>query len=154
VNPRRAVLVCVLVATLPALGCPGCIIIGSPSDSLADSSKSIGGAFDGISTSSGSTVVSLTPNRQGFQRDLRAFTAQFAATPGGSRDQFLRGVARIAEDHGVSDWESDAATPRAIGEGLRDAKLSQRQMDAFVDGIGRERPEAQIALDGYQHPGS
>lgn len=153
-NPRRAVLVCALVTTLPALGCPGCIIIGSPSGSLADSSKSIGGAFDGISTSSGSTVLSLTPNRQGFQRDLREFTAQFAATPGGSREQFLRGVARIAEDHGVSDWESDAATPRAIGEGLRDAKLSQREMDAFVDGIGRERPEAQIALDGYQHPGS
>jgi hypothetical protein len=153
-NSRRAVLVCALVVTLPALGCPGCLIIGSPSDSLGDSSKSIGGSFDGISTSSGSTVVGLTPNRQGFQRDLREFTAQFAATAGGSREDFLRGVARIAEDHGVSDWERDAVTPRAIGEGLRDAKLSQREMDALVDGIGRERPEAQIALDGYQHPGS
>ncbi|HXZ85979.1 MAG TPA: hypothetical protein VEI82_10870, partial [Myxococcota bacterium] len=108
-NPHRALLVCALAAA-PVLGC-GAIsaTITSPSDSLVGSSKAIGGSFDALSTSSGSggQQASPTPNQQGFERDLRMFTAQFAVTPGGSREDFLRGVARIAEDHGVSDWESD-----------------------------------------------
>jgi hypothetical protein len=141
-NPT-AVFVCVLVVTLPALGCPGCLIIGSPSGSFADSSKSIGGSFDGISTSSGSTVVSLTPNRQGFERDLREFTARFAATAGGLRQDFLRGVTRIAEDHGISDWESDAVTPRASARACA--------TPAFAAGDGRvrrrHRPRAPRSAD-------
>jgi hypothetical protein len=156
-NPRRAWLVAALVATLPAFGCKVIsAIIEIPSDLVAGSSKSIGGSFDAISTSSGSggQPASPTPNQAGFQRDLREYTARFATTPGGSREDFLRGVTRIAEDHGVSHWEADPLTPRAIGEGLRDARLSESEMNALIDGIGRDRAEAQLALDGYRHPGS
>ncbi|HXX47773.1 MAG TPA: putative lipoprotein [Myxococcota bacterium] len=146
-----------VAASLALAGC-GSIsgTLESPSDAIAGSSKSIGGSFNAISTSSGSggKSASAAPNMQSFERDLRVFTAGFAVTPGGSREDFLRGVARIAEDHGVSDWEAEPTTPRAIGEGLRDAGLSAAQMDAFVDGIGRGRPEAQLALEGYRHPGS
>ena len=153
----RSLLVCALIAALPLVGCESLsATIQSPSDSIAGSSKSIGGSFNAISTSSGSggKSASAAPNMQSFERDLRVYTAGFAVRPGGSREDFLRGVARIAEDHGVSDWESEPTTPRAIGEGLRDAGLSAGQKDAFVDGIGRERPEAQLALEGYRHPGS
>jgi len=153
-HPLRAAVLLVLLSSV------GCTILSAlvevPSDLAVTSSQSIGGSFDAISTSSGSSGHGGhdTSNDQAYQRDLRAFTAAFATTPGGSREDFLRGVTRIAEDHGISDWESDAATPRAIGAGLRDAKLSAKQMDALVDGIGRDRPEARLALDGYQQPGS
>jgi len=154
-NSARALLAATLIAALPLFGCQVIsAIITSPSDSSAGSSRSIAGSFDAISTSSGSgSEPQPKPNTTSYVRDLREYTSVFAKTPG-SREDFLRGVARIAEDHGFSDWESQAATPRAIGEGLRDAGLTAAQMDEFVETVGRDKPAAQLALDGYRHPGS
>jgi hypothetical protein len=153
-NARRALLVGALIATLPTFGCKVIsAIIEIPSDISAGSSRSIAGSFDAISTSSGSGGKDEpTPNKTSYQRDLRQYAAVFVKSPG-TREDFLRGVARIAEDHGVTHWEADPMTPRAIGEGLCDAKLSEAEMDAFVDSIGRDKPAAQLALEGYRHPG-
>lgn len=152
-NPRRALLVAALVATLPLFGCKVIsAIIEIPSDISAGSSRSIAGSFDAISTSSGSGGAEPTPNKTSYQRDLRQYAAVFVKGSG-TREDFLRGVARIAEDHGVTHWEAEAVTPRAIGEGLRDAELSEAEMNAFVDSIGRDKPAAQLALQGYRHPG-
>src|SRR5258705_12317863 len=119
--PSRALLGVALLATAPALGCKIIsAIIELPSDISAGSSRSIAGSFDAISASSGSgggDKTSPTPNKQSYARDLREFTATFAKTSG-SREDFLRGVSRIAEDHGISHWESDPLTPRSYGEGL------------------------------------
>jgi hypothetical protein len=151
---KRIVLAAVLAASLPFLGCK---IIGSiielPSDLLAGSSRSIAGSFDALSTSSQSGGGTPTPNQTSYARDLRQYAASFVHSDG-SRDEFLRGVSRIAEDHGISHWEAEPLTPRAIGAGMRDANLSEAEMNAFVDEVGRDRPEAQLALDGYRHPGS
>jgi hypothetical protein len=153
-NPRRALLVAALIAMLPTAGCKViAAIIEIPSDSSAGSSRSIVGSFDAISTSSGSGGGTVpTPNQASYQRDVRQYAAVFVKGTG-TTDEFLRGVARIAEDHGITHWESDAMTPRAIGAGLRDANLSEAQMDAFVDSVGRDKPAAQLALEGYRHPG-
>ena len=154
-SPRRALLVAALVAVLPLAGCKVIsAIIEIPSDISAGSSKSIAGSFDAISTSSGSGTEQPTPNKTSYRRDLRQYAALFAKTDGGTREDFLRGVGRIAEDHGVTHWEAEPVTPRAIGEGLRDAKLSEAEMDAFVDEVGRDKPSAELALEGYRHPGS
>ena len=152
-NSPRVLLAATLVAALPLFGCQVIsAIITSPSDSSAGSSRSISGSFNAISTSSGSGEAEPKPATTSYVRDLREYTAVFAKNPG-SREDFLRGVSQIAQDHGFSDWESQAATPRAIGEGLRDAGLTAAQMDEFVDSVGRDKPAAQIALEGYRHPG-
>src|SRR5262245_23838279 len=149
---RRALLTS-LLALAPVLGCSSLSEIStSPSDSIAASSRSISGSFDAISASSGSGRGSaMTPNRTSYGRDLRAYTAVF--TTAGSREDFLRGVARIAEDHGISHWEADPTTPFAIGQGLRDARWSEPQMAEFLDQVGRDKPAAQLALEGYRQAG-
>ena len=152
-NPRHALLAAALVAALSTSGCKVIsAVIEIPSDSSAGSSRSIAGSFDAISTSSGSGGSPQTPNKTSYRRDLRQYAALFAKTPG-TRDEFLRGVARIAEDHGITHWEAEPLTPHAIGEGLRDANLSEAQMDAFVEAVGRDKPSAQLALEGYRRPG-
>lgn len=155
--PRsRALLAVALLATAPALGCKIIsAIIELPSDLSAGSSRSIAGSFDSISKSSGSggdKGAAETPNKLSYNRDLREFTAAFAATSG-SREDFLRGVSRIAEDHGISHWEADPLTPRSIGQGLRDAGWSEAQMAAFLDQVGRDNPAGQLALEGYRQAG-
>ena len=154
-NPSRALLATVLLAAAPAMGCKIIsAIIELPSDLSAGSSRSIAGSFDAISGSSGSGGGgnNTTPNKQSYNRDLREFTAAFAGTSG-SREDFLRGISRIAEDHGLSHWEADPLTPRAIGEGLRDAGWNEAQMAEFLDQVGRDKPAAQLALEGYRQAG-
>jgi hypothetical protein len=151
----RALLTTALLGIVPLLGCKAISAsITSPSDSIAGSSRSISGSFDAISQSSGSGggTQQTTPNKLSYNRDLREFTAAFAHTSG-SREDFLRGVARIAEDHGISHWEGERLTPLAIGEGLRDAKFSEAQMAEFLDQVGRDKPAARLALEGYQQAG-
>ena len=151
----RALLAAALLATAPTVGCKIIsAIIELPSDISAGSSRSIAGSFDAISASSGSGghQTDPTPNKQSYNRDLREFTAAFARTSG-SREDFLRGVSRIAEDHGISHWEADRLTPLAIGEGLRDAGWSEAQMAEFLDQVGRDKPAAQLALEGYRQAG-
>jgi hypothetical protein len=152
-TPQRVLLAAILAAALPLAGCKIIAsIIELPSDIVAGSSRSIAGAFDALSTSSQSGGTTPTPNQTSYARDLRQYAASFVRSDG-SRDEFLRGISQIAEDHGITHWEAEPLTPRAIGEGLRDAKLSEDEMNAFVDQVGRDRPEAQLALDGYRHPG-
>jgi hypothetical protein len=154
-NRSRTLLATVLLAAAPAMGCKVIsAIITSPSDSSAGSSRSISGSFDAISTSSGSGggTKETTPNKTSYNRDLREFTAAFAKTSG-SREDFLRGVARIAEDHGISHWEAEPLTPLAIGAGLHDADFSEAQMAEFLDQVGRDKPAAQLALEGYRQAG-
>lgn len=150
----RALVALALLATAPTLGCKLIsAIVTSPSDSIASSSRSISGSFDAISASSGSpSKTEPTPNKQSYNRDVREFTVLFASSPG-SREDFLRGLAHIAEDHGMTHWEADPSTPLAIGQGLRDAKWSEAQMAEFLDQVGREKPAAQLALEGYRQAG-
>ena len=154
-NASRALLATLLLAAFPALGCKIIsTILEIPSDISAGSSRSIAGSFDAISASSGGGGgdKTTTPNKQSYNRDLREFTAAFSRTSG-TREDFLRGVSRIAEDHGLSHWEADPLTPRAIGEGLRDAGWSEAQMAGFLDQVGRDKPAARLALEGYRQAG-
>jgi len=146
----RALLAGALIAATPALGCKILsALLELPSDLSAGSSRSIAGSLDSLSKSSGSSGEGHdTPNKASYDRDLREFTAAFARTSG-SREDFLRGISRIAEDHGISHWEADPVTPLAIGEGLRDAGWSEPEMAELVDQSGGA-PAAKIVLEGYR----
>jgi len=153
-NSSRVLFAAALLSAVAALGCKSISdSLMSPSDSIAGSSRSIAGSFQAISESSGSGgKKTLTENKESYVRDVREFTAAFTRTPGSSED-FLRGVSRIAEDHGISDWEADASTPFAIGEGLRAARWTEAQMSEFLDEVGRDKPAAELALEGYRNAG-
>ena len=153
-NSFRVLIAALSFTATVGLGCKSISdSLTSPSDSIAGSSRSIAGSFDAISESSGSGgTKTLTLNKESYVRDVREFTTAFTRTQGSS-DDFLRGITRIAEDHGISDWEADASTPFAIGAGLRGARWSEAQMSEFLEQVGRDRPAAQLALDGYHSAG-
>ena len=120
---RRSQLLLPGLVLAAALG-SGCKILSAsielPSDLSAGASRSIAGSLDSMSKSSGSSEGGTTPNKASYARDLREFAA-FASATSASREDFLRGITRIAADHGISHWEADPATSLAIAEGLRDA---------------------------------
>ncbi len=145
---RYCLRVSILLTALPFLACQ--VIeasITSPSDWVSGTGDSISGSFRGLSVSSGSG--GKDESNTAYRRDLRAFAAQFAKA-GGSSDEFLRGIGRVAESHGVTHWEGDADTLAAIGEGLRDAGVSAADMEALRTRSAQSDPQVVArVLEGY-----
>ena len=140
---RRGMTALACTALLALSGCQVIYAsITSPSDWVSGTGKSISGSFEGLSRSSGSGGDS--GSNQAYRRDLRAYSAEFAGA-GGSSDEFLRGVGRVAESHGVTHWESNPATMLSIGAGLRDAGVSEADLGAVLAQAGDADP-AVLAL--------
>jgi hypothetical protein len=151
-TPRRSVLV---LTCLALVALPGCQIlwtsITSPSDWVAGSSESISGSVRSISRSSGSGGGSST---LAYRRDVRAWAAE-SAQSGGTQDEFLRGIGRIAETHGLTHWEADPATLLAIGEGLREAGWSDERMEQLRGELSDvQARNVELVFEGYRGAGS
>jgi hypothetical protein len=148
---RRALLAAILVATFAGYGCQLLVAsVTSPSDWISGTGRSIGAIFEGLSASSGSGP---SAQRSSYQRDLRQYSAAFVRSGGTDRD-FLRGVTRIAENHGIANWEAEPATPFAIGQGMRAAEVSEQEMRAFCREFGANETAAKLAFEGWQSAGS
>lgn len=147
--PIRRTLALALVASLPLAGCKAISAsITSPSDSISGSFEAIGGSLKAISTSSSGAGDGSAPD-EAYRRDLRAYAAAFVET-GGTQQEFLRGITRVAELHGVTDWEAQPDTLRAIGEGLRDAGVSEDQLRHTLEGV--EPGMAARVTEGWRSP--
>lgn len=105
-------------------------------DSTSDSSDSASRSSRSSSRSSGSDGESEDlPTRAEWQRDLRAFGVAFVAREDGVADDFLRGIGRVSRAHGVTHWEAAPAILVAVGEGLREAQVSERRVRARLAGL-------------------
>ena len=140
----------ILAAVLPLLSCQ---VIGasltSPSEWISGTGTSISGSFRGLSNSSGSGGGGADTSNQAYRRDVRAYAAQFSAE--GSSDDFLRGIAQVAEEHGVSHWQANPDTLLAIGEGLRDAGVSPAELDALgARAEGADPAVVALVREGYR----
>lgn len=83
-----------------------------------------------------------------YREDVRDFTAAHIQS-GGSADQLKREIGSLAARHGISDWERNESTYRAIGEGLAQAGYRQLQVDAFKKNITDTPEQAEWLQDGY-----
>ena len=147
------------LALAGALALGGCqslwASITSPSDWISGRGVSISDSLRGLSVYSGSDSGSLG-SRGGagtsYRQDVRAYAAGFART-GGSSDEFLRGIGRVAESHGVSHWEGRPDTLLAIGHGLSDAGVSRADVEALgARATGADSRVAELVLEGYAAP--
>jgi hypothetical protein len=142
---------CLMLAPLT-----GCQLIEasfvSISDSVAGSAAAISGSIESISRSSGSPPAATAS--AAYQRDVRAWTREFEGAPG-SQEDFLRGIGRVAERHGLTDWEAEPGTLVAIGQGLKDAGWSEERMRDLRERLAAVPPPAvEAVFDGYRGAGS
>jgi hypothetical protein len=86
-----------------------------------------------------------------YAQDVTAATVAFVESGPVPREPFLREVGRIAEDHGITDWQERDGTYRAIGAGLRLGQADETATRAFATRVFREeeRAGAEI-LAGYR----
>ena len=115
---------------------PGCSLLSSSSDSVSSSF-----------TSSSSSSASSSPEAA-YREDVSDYTAAHLQSAG-KPDELRRGIASLAAKHGITDWERNEATFRAIGEGLAKAGYRQVQVDAFKTNIATNPQQAGWIQDGF-----
>jgi hypothetical protein len=126
----RAAIALLLGASL-ALGCSA---ISNSSRSVSRSVSSPLRASSDSSTGGGEDPA--------YMREIRDYAYGYARS-GAEPGAFARGVGALAMRRGISDWEDDQDTCRAIGEGFRAAGIGR---SASEEMIGRTvRPDSQCA---------
>ena len=102
---------------------------GCLSPDLSDSSGSISDVvsspFESLSSSSGG-------ESSAYLGDVEALVLAYLETPAAS-EHFARDLARVAGDHGITDWEGDARTAPALGAGLRRGGLDRGGVERFIE---------------------
>jgi len=119
---------------LAAAGC------GSISASSESSSKI-------ISSPSTSLSASSSPE-DAYKDEVRDFTAAHVQS-GGSGDALMREVGKIAQRHGITNWEGSPATFEAIGAGLAKAGKNQAEVNAFRNNLTQSSEQAGWLQKGY-----
>lgn len=116
----------------------GCSISDSVSDSISSPFK---WSSDSSRSSSG--------DKESYQRDIRDYTEAYVRS---SEDVqgFRKGLASIAEKHGISNWEADPATYKGIGQGLGRAKIRQAQLEVYKSNLSAGNTQYASAMqEGY-----
>jgi hypothetical protein len=139
-----------------ALGA-GCIVFDSSEAAVDSVSAGVHSVSDAVSWMSGASKSSSDSSSGGdeadseaYRRDVRELTAACVES-GSDADAFLRDLGAVAERHGITNWESQRATYRAIGAGLREAGLDEDGLARFEAGIpGAAREVRQAIREGWE----
>jgi hypothetical protein len=114
---------------------------------LSDSARSASKSVSSPLRSSGS---SSEREDRAYMREIRDFSFGYARS-GGDAQAFARGVGSLAQRHGITDWESDRDTCRAIGQGFRAAGLDRPAARRFVESlVPANSVSAQWMREGYE----
>lgn len=115
--------------------------------SFSASSKSISNSISSpFKWSSGSSAGG---GDTAYRQEIRDYTYAYAQS-GGDISAFRRGVASLASERGVSDWQSDDMTVASIGAGLRQSGMGQTEMQEFATALFPGSPaQSRIVEKGY-----
>jgi len=124
----------------PLVGCS----ISVSSWSLSKSSRSSSHSSDSSSSSSPGAA------ERAYREDVIDYTRAYAKSGGGDFRAFQGDLARLAEEHGITNWEENPATYTAIGEGLGRAGVSDAELMAYKRNISAGDPgKAEAIQTGY-----
>jgi hypothetical protein len=122
------------------LGCSVSVSSWSLSKSVRSSSRS----SDSSSSSSPGAA------ERAYREDVADYTRAFAKSHGGDFRGFQADLARLAEEHGITNWEENPATYTAIGEGLAGAEVSGAELMAYRRNLaGGDPRKADLIQQGY-----
>jgi hypothetical protein len=117
----------------------GCSISNSISDSVSSPFK---WSSDSLSSSGG--------GKEKYEGDVRDYTEAYVRSSS-DIEGFRKGLASIAEKHGISNWEADEATYTGIGEGLAKAQVKEAQLEVYKANLSKgDATKAAAIQKGYE----
>lgn len=131
---------------------------GSISDSISSPSKSSSESSDGDDSDSDEKETAPPPEKPeetaSYQRDVSQLTVTYLQS-GGDLAAFQSGIASLAKARGITDWETDSTTTRAIGTGAGTARLDEEAFVAFSKQlVGDDLMKLNELRIGYQESAS
>jgi hypothetical protein len=138
----RTIAALVAVPTLAALA--GCSISVS-SWSLSKSVRSSSRSSDSSSSSSPGAA------EEAYREDVSDYTRAYVkSSTAVDLRAFQAELARLAEQHGITNWEENGSTYTAIGDGLARAGASEAALRAYKQNLsGGDPTKAQLIQRGY-----
>jgi len=129
-----------VLVTVPLAGCSVSVSSWSLSKSVRSSSHS----SDSSSSSSPGAA------ERAYREDVTDYTRAFAKSHRGDFAGFQADLARLAEEHGITNWEESPATYTAVGEGLGSAEVSDAELMAYKRNLsGGDARKADLIQQGY-----
>ena len=123
----------------------GCITSGDLSNSSKWSSNSSSSPFRSSSRSSGGE----DEEESSYRQDVTSVTLAYLEA-GRAGGDLLRDLSRVAEQHGITDWEGRPSTFVAIGVGLRRGGVDPADVSAFSERLfGPDVGVLGHILEGY-----
>ena len=122
----QTILRLIVLAAATAFLATGCITSGDLSNSSKWSSKSSSSPFRSSSKSSRDDE-----EEEAYRNDVTSVTLAYLGA-GEAGGNLLRDLSRVAEQHGITDWEASPVTFVAIGAGLRQGGIDAGSVDAFA----------------------
>jgi len=120
------------------------LLVAAGCSSISASSESISKI---VSSPSTSLSASSSPE-DSYKEEVKDFTAAHVQQ-GGTTDVLLREVGKIAQRHGITNWENSEATFHAIGAGLAKAGKNQTEVDAYKANVTQTSAQAEWLQKGY-----
>ena len=137
---RRPGWLLVVLAVVPLAGCSFSV----SSWSLSKSSRSSSHSADSSSSSSPAAA------ELAYRDDVSDYTRTWAKSRDPDLRSFQADLARLVEEHGISNWEANPVTYTAIGEGLRSAGVSNTELTTYKRGLsGGDQQKADAIQRGY-----
>ncbi|MCK9606162.1 MAG: putative lipoprotein [Methylomonas sp.] len=132
-------------AFLPSVP-PLCLLLALNGCSFSHSSES------SSDLASSPSSISSSRDSKKYQADVLDYTYAYLKSSSDVTDynDFQKGLAEIADQHGINDWESDPLTYKAIGKALKKANIEGVGYETFkknfADGDSEKMQQIQ---DGY-----
>ena len=120
--------------------------------SFSYSSKTLSKSSSSPSKSSSGDEKAEKEYQQTYDNEVMLFTDNMVHTQTSASD-FVHGLARIAERHGISDWETLDKTYIAIGRGLKKAGLDKEKLYSLplLSELMSPRPKMmKYIIQGYE----
>ena len=92
------------------------------------------------SSPSSSVQTSKDKKKEGYEKDVRDYTAEYVKSSDANTETFRVRLGKIATKYGIAQWDQEKSTYVAIGKGLHKAGLSKTQYEAFKTSLGDSLP--------------
>jgi hypothetical protein len=125
-----------------ALVASGCVTLSRSSASSASFASAA------VSLQSSSDIMFAA--REDYREDVRVL-ALAAVESGTAGENLLDQVGRIAFHHGITDWEADELTYRALGEGLALSGVDRQRARVLAEEVaGGDARALRAVIEGFE----
>lgn len=115
---------------LAGLALQGCSFSYSSESSVKTSASPFTSSASSSESSSSSSKSSQNKKSR-YEKSVSEYATEFAQSGSSDSVAFYARVSQLAQEYGITGWDSDKGTYVAIGKGLAGAKLGQPQYETL-----------------------